>query len=118
MASDDKSAQESGTARRVPQIHLGDEESSKYVTEVIDNCVWRKAVNVDDKIYWATKTPGELGEPVTGAAYKFRHYGDYILLAPKDEDGRNDAEEIRKYACVGLNFNSLLMILLEKMMPE
>ena len=66
MASNDQSAQDGGAARSVPTIHFG-EDSRKYIMEAIDNCVWRKAINVDDKTYWATKTPGEIGEPIEGA---------------------------------------------------
>jgi len=77
------------------EIHIGDEEAHKYVTEVIDNCVWRRAIPVDGTMYWATPNSGEIGEPIEDGDYKVRHFGDYALLALKDEE-HPDAEEIRK----------------------
>jgi len=81
----------------VPKIHFGN-KAADYVHEVIDNCVWRKAVSIDGKLYWATSKPGELGELITDGSYKVRHYRDYILLAPKDgltdEDPDAGAERI------------------------
>ena len=80
-----------------PRFHYGDQDAEDYITEVLDNCVWRKAVNVDGKMYWATSDPNKLGAPVEGQ-YKYRHFWSYMLLAPIDEagDAKLDAEAVAK----------------------
>jgi hypothetical protein len=74
-----------------PKVVIGGEEARNYVTEVLDNCVWRKATTVDGNMYWATNNTGGIGEPVHGN-FKFRRAGDYLLLAPMDEHVPDDPE--------------------------
>ena len=66
------------------KFHLG-AEAEDYITEVLENSVWRRAVTVDGKTYWETKDDG-LGEVITNGSYKYRHMGSYLLLAPMDPD--------------------------------
>ncbi|USP79427.1 hypothetical protein yc1106_06701 [Curvularia clavata] len=74
-----------------PKIVYG-EEAKSYVTEVLDNCVWRRATVVDGKTYWATDETGGIGEQIQDGKFKVRHMGGYLLLAPIDEDDSDDPE--------------------------
>jgi hypothetical protein len=80
------------------KLHYGD-EAGDYVTEVLENCVWRQAITVDGITYWTTKD-GRPGETVANRSYKYRHKGSYMLLAPMDADpkehGMTESEEIKK----------------------
>jgi hypothetical protein len=81
------------------KLHIGDDESKKHIHELINNCVWKKAIMVDGELYWATGKAGEIGEPVTGQ-FKFKHYVKYWLLAPvdnKDDDPVAEKDEIHEW---------------------
>jgi hypothetical protein len=72
-------------------FHFCDEDAFKYVTEVMENSVWRKAVTVDGGLYWATPDPGDIGEPVHGK-FQMRSFGDFVLLAPDDDVLKEDPD--------------------------
>jgi hypothetical protein len=97
---------------------INNEEADDYITEVLDGCVWRKATSVDGKVYWATNNTGGIGEPIQGGNFKFRHMGDYLLLAPMDEHVPDDpearAKAIRQY--IRPSPIQILLIELEQMM--
>lgn len=86
-----------------PKLVYGDKEAEDHITEVLDNCLWRRATMVDGKAYWATNTTGGIGEQIRDGNFKVRHIGDYILLAPIEEHGPEDpearAKEIRQCVC-------------------
>ena len=73
-------------------IPHGIEEDDEAVTGIIVNSIWREASLVDGKAYWATGTAGGIGEPVLNGNFETRHMGDYVLLAPMDDDDPTDYE--------------------------
>lgn len=66
---------------QTPPITRDDE----YVHRIIDENVWRKAVHVDGELRWVNGSGG-IGDPVAfDRVWKMRSFGEYMLLAPKEE---------------------------------
>ena len=66
------------------KLRLGP-DAEDYVTEILENCVWRRAVTVDGKTYWSKKDGG-IGEPICSGSFKYRRMDSYMLLAPIETD--------------------------------
>lgn len=69
-----------------------------YVHKLLSENVWRKAIHVDGEFKWVDES-GSLGEPVSmDRTWKMRSFGQYVLLAPKDEaEGQNTLEDLENF---------------------
>src|ERR1700761_4498587 len=54
------------------------------VENVLDNSKWRKAYLIDDELRWAKADGDGIGEKVEDHAWKVRHYGKVVYLAPNE----------------------------------
>jgi hypothetical protein len=68
----------------VPMDHIREVESSSN---------WRKAIFVDGELRWTDNSGTEIGDLVQGRGWKMRNFGNYMLLAPLDNEDESKEKE-------------------------